>query len=164
MHLIRTSILLGLLSTAACDAQDYQGEYTPDNVRPYAVQPYAVQPIMPGYPIYQEPGYAVPDDVTPFAHDDRLVPRGGNYYGDFGRGYGLVNGKSAASKMSVVSSAKTNASSNARRSSARNSTTVMSATCRHNITRASWASSSSSIKVGSPETSSTTAITSSSTT
>ena len=30
----------------------------------------------------------MPNDVTPFAYDDRLVPRGGNYYGDFGRGYG----------------------------------------------------------------------------
>ena len=88
MHLIRTSILLGLLSTAACDEQTYRGEYTPYNVRSYAVQPYAVQPTMPGYPTYQEPGYAVLNDVTPLAYDDRWIPRGGNYYGDFGRGYG----------------------------------------------------------------------------
>ena len=64
MHLIRTSILLGLLSTVACNAQDYQGEYPPHNVGPYAVQP-----TIPGYPTYQGSGYAAPSYVTQFAYD-----------------------------------------------------------------------------------------------
>ena len=38
--------------------------------------------------MYRGSGEAVPSDVTQFAYDDRSVPRGGNYYGNFGRGYG----------------------------------------------------------------------------